>query len=105
MRCSIGLFRSKGFSFFLACLQPQWWFLLPRTCGLTCRSTQTRQAETQIVRTGVIELSPNRATRLLGGLERSRRGSDNCVCQVSLFSFELILNQIGDRIQTRAGHG
>jgi catechol 2,3-dioxygenase-like lactoylglutathione lyase family enzyme len=27
------------------------------------------------------------------------------VCQVSLFGFELILNQIEDRTQTRAGHG
>jgi len=27
------------------------------------------------------------------------------VCQVSLFGFELILNQIGDRTRTRAGHG
>jgi len=27
------------------------------------------------------------------------------VCQVSLFGFELILNQVGDRTQTRAGHG
>jgi catechol 2,3-dioxygenase-like lactoylglutathione lyase family enzyme len=27
------------------------------------------------------------------------------VCQVSLFGFELILNEIDDRTQTRAGHG
>jgi catechol 2,3-dioxygenase-like lactoylglutathione lyase family enzyme len=27
------------------------------------------------------------------------------VCQVSLFGFELILNEIGDRTQSRAGHG
>jgi catechol 2,3-dioxygenase-like lactoylglutathione lyase family enzyme len=27
------------------------------------------------------------------------------VCQVSLFGFELILNEINDRTQTRAGHG
>jgi hypothetical protein len=27
------------------------------------------------------------------------------VCQVSLFGFELILNQIGERTRTRAGHG
>ncbi|MBO0719327.1 MAG: VOC family protein [Blastocatellia bacterium] len=27
------------------------------------------------------------------------------VCQVSLFGFELILNEITDRTQTRAGHG
>jgi catechol 2,3-dioxygenase-like lactoylglutathione lyase family enzyme len=27
------------------------------------------------------------------------------VCQVSLFGFALILNQIGDRTRTRAGHG
>jgi catechol 2,3-dioxygenase-like lactoylglutathione lyase family enzyme len=27
------------------------------------------------------------------------------VCQVSLFGFELILNQVGDQNRTRAGHG
>ena len=27
------------------------------------------------------------------------------VCQVSLFGFELILNEINDQTQTRAGHG
>jgi catechol 2,3-dioxygenase-like lactoylglutathione lyase family enzyme len=27
------------------------------------------------------------------------------VCQVSLFGFELILNEIGDRTQSQAGHG
>ena len=27
------------------------------------------------------------------------------VCQVSLFGFELILNQVGDWTKTRAGHG
>ena len=27
------------------------------------------------------------------------------VCQVSLFGFELILNEVDDRTQTRAGHG
>ena len=27
------------------------------------------------------------------------------MCQVSLFGFELILNQIGERTRTRAGHG
>jgi len=27
------------------------------------------------------------------------------VCQVSLFGFELILNEIGDRTRARAGHG
>jgi len=27
------------------------------------------------------------------------------VCQVSLLGFELILNQVGDRTQARAGHG
>jgi catechol 2,3-dioxygenase-like lactoylglutathione lyase family enzyme len=31
--------------------------------------------------------------------------SNDGVFQVSLFGFELILNQIGDRTRTRAGHG
>ena len=31
--------------------------------------------------------------------------SEDGVFQVSLFGFELILNQVGDRTRTRAGHG
>lgn len=31
--------------------------------------------------------------------------SHDGVCQVSLFGFELILNQVGDRTRSRAGHG
>jgi catechol 2,3-dioxygenase-like lactoylglutathione lyase family enzyme len=34
-----------------------------------------------------------------------REDGRTTVCQVSLFGFELILNQVGDRTQTRAGHG
>jgi catechol 2,3-dioxygenase-like lactoylglutathione lyase family enzyme len=31
--------------------------------------------------------------------------SNDGVCQVSLLGFELILNQVGDRTRSRAGHG
>ena len=34
-----------------------------------------------------------------------QEGGRTTVCQVSLFGFDLILNQVGDNTRTRAGHG
>jgi catechol 2,3-dioxygenase-like lactoylglutathione lyase family enzyme len=36
---------------------------------------------------------------------KHREDGRTVVCQVSLFGFELILNEIGDRTETRAGQG
>ena len=44
----------------------------------------------------------NSASRRIGTFQEEGRTT---VCQVSLFGFELILNQIGERTRTRAGHG
>ncbi len=58
-----------------------------------------------------------RSVFFVADVERSRRfyveqlgfsvdwDSNDGVLQVSLFGFELILNQVGDRTRTRAGHG